>query len=187
MKKHGKYGTAEHKAWSGMKYRCGRDKHYLRIKVCERWLSFEAFYEDMGPRPSEAHSLDRINGAGNYEPGNCRWATPVEQNSNRRTVLPVTVGGETMTASAAARLAGIRPAVFIARLRRGWSVERAMETPLLPAGVREDNRMLAALGMTLTLSQWSRRTGISVAAIHRRIRVYGWDHEAAVTTPVRRR
>lgn len=77
--------------WECMKARCCNPNHdqYSRyggrgISVCERWKnSFEAFIGDMGPKPSPIHSIDRIDGTGHYEPGNCRWATPLEQRHNR--------------------------------------------------------------------------------------------------------
>lgn len=91
--KHGKCYTPEYKAWRGMKARC-TNPHATNFKywggrgvsVCERWLnSFENFLFDMGPRPSRNHSLDRFpNPDGNYEPKNCRWATPWQQRHNRR-------------------------------------------------------------------------------------------------------
>lgn len=61
------------------------------ITVCERWLDFRNFFEDMGPRP-DGSSIDRIDVNGNYEPGNCRWATAIEQRANRRDAIAKTNG-----------------------------------------------------------------------------------------------
>lgn len=89
--KHGQYKTSTYSSWQHMHVRCkSRDaktwKYYggRGIAVHLRWASFEAFFADMGPKPSPAHSIDRINNDRGYEPGNCRWATKKEQVANRR-------------------------------------------------------------------------------------------------------
>jgi hypothetical protein len=83
--------SPEYNAWLAMRARCRHPgnpnfKNYgaRGITVCERWEIFENFFADMGSRPSPKHSLDRIDNDGNYEPSNCRWATPKEQMNNVR-------------------------------------------------------------------------------------------------------
>jgi hypothetical protein len=90
------------------------------IIVCERWSSFENFLADMGPKPSPKHQMDRINNDGNYEPGNCRWATPIEQANNTRANHLLTVDGRTLTISEWAREANINPKALSARIKYGW-------------------------------------------------------------------
>ena len=81
---HGMYYSREYSTWQGMLERCRNHPRYKGrgVTVCERWKKFENFYADMGDKP-EGASIDRIDNDGNYEPGNCRWATIKEQSRNK--------------------------------------------------------------------------------------------------------
>lgn len=89
---HGMSHTSEYKSWASLKERCSNpngqdwpDYGGRGITVCDRWRdSFEAFFADMGRKPTPKHSIDRIDVDGNYEPGNCRWADAVTQANNKR-------------------------------------------------------------------------------------------------------
>ncbi len=137
-KAHGLTKTGEYASWYGMHSRCSnpktdRYKDYggRGVRVCERWKDFLTFLADMGPKPSPEHTLDRFpDNDGNYEPGNCRWATPAEQGRNRRDNCYLTCQGRTMTMTDWAAELGITPATLWCRLHMlGWSIERALTTP----------------------------------------------------------
>lgn len=121
--------------WSSMKDRCLNSKHrrYARyggrgIRVCDRWLSFESFLLDMGERP-KGLSLERIDNDGDYQPGNCRWATNQEQSLNRRSNRRLTFNGKTQTVKEWSLELGFKKNLIKDRLRIGWTVEQALTVP----------------------------------------------------------
>ena len=136
---HGGSKTREYIIWSQMRVRCRSSKHpYWHryggrgIAVCERWdQSFSAFLADKGKAPSRLHTLDRIDSNGNYSLENCRWATRREQARNTRANRLLTHLGETMSLAEWAERADMPYLRLRDRLRRGWTVERALTEPRL--------------------------------------------------------
>lgn len=134
MTTHGATGTRIYRIWSTMWQRCTNPKHEKYqlyggrgIRVCKEWEEFSAFENDMGPRPSQAHTLDRIDSNGNYEPGNVRWATQKEQQNNRRNTRKFTINSEVLTLTEIASRFHIRPALIRQRVDRdGMSIEQAL-------------------------------------------------------------
>ena len=135
---HGMAGSPEYGVWLGMKRRCRRPKardygNYggRGVRVCERWRkSFKAFFEDMGARPSPEHSIDRIDGEGDYEPGNCKWSTRREQNRHRRDNRFFEFNGEKLCLTDWAKRYGMRKVTLHDRLARGMSIEAALTKPV---------------------------------------------------------
>lgn len=137
-KTHGKTATPEWMIWRGMRLRCydtaqpaypnygGRG-----IKVCDRWTAFENFFADMGERPTEKHSLDRIDCDGDYTPTNCRWATNKQQQRNRRNNIRVEYNGEVKCLSEWAELYGLKQVIVWNRyVCSRWSIHRTLTIPL---------------------------------------------------------
>jgi hypothetical protein len=148
---HAMTDSAEYRAWCHMKERCSnrRVHNYHRyggrgIRVCDRWVdSFENFLADMGPRPSPEYSLDRFpDPDGNYEPGNCRWATVTQQTRNRRTNRILAFDGREQTLTDWCEELDLVPSIVSTRLRRGWTVQRALTTPM-PGSFPKPRRSLA--------------------------------------------
>ncbi len=149
LRKHGLTGTPEHRAWCGMMSRCYSarpgDHNYALYRgagvvVAVRWHDFAAFLADIGAKPSPKHSLDRFpNAAGNYEPGNCRWATAKEQANNwtarnRR----LTFNGETLPLAEWATRIGITRESLRDRIGAGWPIDRAITTPPIKNRIRNE-------------------------------------------------
>jgi hypothetical protein len=138
----GRRYSREYACWRSMLDRCSKpsqESYRLYgergVTVCERWReSFDNFLGDMGRKPTSSHSIDRIHVEGNYEPSNCRWATPKQQGRNKRT-----------------------------------------------------NRIINHNGLSLTLVEWTERTGIKASTISMRLDHYGWNVSEALSTKPRRR
>jgi hypothetical protein len=127
--------SQEYSIWESMKTRCNNPKSInfsrygaIGIRVCDRWMKFESFLDDVGMRPSKSHSLDRIDPFKGYEPGNVRWATEIEQQNNRRNNITIAFGNVVKTASEWAREKGIKRATLLKRIELGWPIERALGT-----------------------------------------------------------
>ena len=128
--------TRTYQTWKAMKKRCENVNYegYARygargIKVCERWQeSFESFLADMGPAP-KGYTIDRKDVNGNYEPGNCKWSSKKDQMRNTTKTRLIIYKGREMSLAEACEITGQTRTRVNARLRLGWTVERALTQP----------------------------------------------------------
>ena len=132
---HDLYDTTEYNSWITMKRRCSNPSAHAwhryggrGIKVCPEWeRSFEAFLKDVGPKPSPQHSIERIDGNGNYEPSNCIWATHKQQMRNTSRNVYLLVDGVRMCQAEACETLGVNRGTVMKRKRRGLPPERWFE------------------------------------------------------------
>lgn len=202
-----KHFIPENAAWYDIRRRCLNSasphwEHYggRGISICQRWLdNFHNFLADMGPRPSPEYSIDRINNNGHYSCGkceeciangwsaNCRWATWLQQHRNRRNNHLLTFQGQTCCISEWAEILGLQEQLIHSRLKRGWSVNRALSTKVNkddPKGTRTSNRNITYNGKTMPIYKWAKEVGLPAMVLYKRITTYKWPVERALTEPL---
>ncbi len=178
---------AEYHVWMAMLYRCYGTKGSSYpdyggrgIRVCYRWRrSFANFLKDMGPRPSRRHSIDRFpNQNGNYEPGNCRWATITQQTRNTRRNNLLTHDGKTLCLAEWSEITGINQGTLRSRRRLGWDAKRILTT-------FDDPREIAVTlhGKTQSVRAWCKELDLPYGRIKQRINKLHWTPERALTAP----
>lgn len=136
-RRYAKEHSTEYQIWRGLKQRTGTSpgknaQWYSGVELCTAWRdSFDQFLQDMGKRPSMQHSIERVNGALGYCPGNCIWVLPKVQANNRSSNFIIEHGGDIRTLAQWAEQTGISASTIRARLlRHGWSVQDALFIPV---------------------------------------------------------
>lgn len=208
--------------WLGILSRCNLPshpafKHYggRGITVAPEWMTFATFADDMGPRPSPGHSVERKEVNASYSKDNCCWATTIEQGRNTRRTHWLTHDGVTLSLPAWAERVGIDASTLSTRLQRGWPIDVALTTPTeRPMGMtrvrtRQTDRLCAEAGISrstfygrlragmseqdaLTRRPSAKRPPVPLSNIGVAVTTYydrlkrGWTPEEAATTPARR-
>ncbi len=130
------FRLSEYTTWKAMIQRCENPNNnsYYRyggrgIIVCQRWKSFQNFFSDMGKKPFQKFTLDRINNDGNYEPSNCRWADYLTQANNSSQNIILTFNGTSAGISAWSKICGLPSRLIRERVNHGWTVARSLTQP----------------------------------------------------------
>ena len=179
--------------WMQMVARCTKPRHKRYpyyggrgIKVCDRWLDYDNFRSDMG-EPPKGLWLDRIDNDGNYEPSNCRWATPVEQIRNRRNTKMIEWNGRTLPLAEACEESGVPIKLAHYRVNaKGWSVDQARSRPA--GAIKRGKKAVtyAQPNKDECVAAVCRRLNINACAVRTRLS-RGWPLEKALSQPIRKR
>ena len=182
--KHGLSGTTEHGTWKSMKGRCYNKKNpkYPRygargIKLHPSWEnSFETFLKDMGKRPEDCDSIERLDNDGDYAPGNCKWATAKEQANNTSENINILYRGKTKTLHQWCDELGLNYHSTYGRIiTRGWDVDRAFTAPTTRPPVMVEHN-----GEAKSISQWGRDLDIPTSTIQNWISTRGMSIDEVI-------
>ncbi len=131
----------EYQVWKGMRARCRNPNHIgyrhygaRGIEVCKRWESFKNFITDMGRRPDESFTIERLDNERGYSPENCRWVSRIEQSHNSRKVHKVLFMGEMLCIMDVwRRIKGaVKYQTLVDRINKGWSIQDSTSPELFP-------------------------------------------------------
>lgn len=129
--------SPEYNCWANLRQRCNNflnpsfaDYGARGITVCPEWDSFDTFLQDMGPRPTKKHSIERKDNDKGYCKDNCVWATKKVQQNNRRSNIEYEHDGQSHTVGGWSEIVGISENTLFYRIYRGWTIERALTTPV---------------------------------------------------------
>lgn len=169
-----KKAPREYWIWVGIKQRCNNHNNWAYpfyggrgITVCSEWIDdYERFIADMGNCPTSSHSIDRINNDAGYFKENCRWATPKEQADNRSNKILI----DGLSIEEICKLTGMKYSGVYARYQRGWHIDQIATTPKVTDGKRKTNRFVEIGGVSKTLTEWAKESGLSVQVISRRLK-----------------
>jgi hypothetical protein len=197
---HGCRNTRAYAIWSGMRSRCNNpnspaySNYGARgISVAPEWERFSTFIADMG-HPADGMTLERVDNDKGYSKLNCVWATRTEQGRNKRNNVLITIGRETLPLSVWAERYGIAYKTAHMRLRKGWSPEDAVKTPLITqrAGIKRNvplhkasAEMVSVSGELMTLKSASEKAGLAYDTVCQRIKK-GWAISDALSAPPHR-
>lgn len=184
---HGDSGSREYNIWTGIIKRCYNQKcpAYPRyggrgIAMCDRWRNdYAMFLADMGRTPFPGAEIDRIDNDGDYEPGNCRWATRKEQSNNKSTMVYFEYDGRRQKVAEWAKELGVPVKTFRLRVWKGWTPEEVMRGRRVKANGKTV-RTLTYDGVTLPVGAWARRLGVWGKTMYRRID-RGWSDSEIIT------
>lgn len=196
---HGLTGTRVYKTWESMKARCynpndGKYKNYGErgIRVCDEWLGKDgakhfakwAYANGFNENKRQTEqSLDRIDVNGNYCPENCRFVDAITQSNNKTDNFLIEFNGETDTLANWSKRTGIKQGTIAWRLKRGWSVERALTATIKQTKPTGEKHFIEYKGESRTIAEWARKLDFPYHTLSKRINS-GWSIERALEMPI---